>query len=66
MGGKDAWFIGVKYDGLEVGGGLFTPGPMTEGIVGVVVGVGLGVSGCISPVSRDKGWDVIFPFARYI
>lgn len=30
------------------------PGTITEGIVGVVVGVGRGVKGCISPI-RDTG-----------
>ena len=52
--GNDDWFIGPRYDGFDVGGGRLTPDIMTDGTVGVVVGVARGVKGCNS-VSNDSG-----------
>jgi len=55
IGGND-WFSGPRYDGFDVGGGRLIPGIMTDGMVGVVIGVAPGVKGCNSPpVSSDSG-----------
>lgn len=53
------WLRGAWYDGFDVGGSRLRLGPMPDGIVGVVVGVGRGVSGCNSPVSSDSGCEVM-------
>lgn len=67
IGGSDVWLMGAWYDGFDVGGSRLRLGPMPDGIVGVVVGVGRGVSGCSSPVSSDSGCEVMpGALARYM